>query len=896
MRLVIMAKYLSRKRLNRILLHITLLSFFCVSPVIGQTYRLSFSNISLSQALIEVSKQFNIRVAFDSERLGPVNVDGEFSGSSVDEFMKNLLTDSGFDFKFMYDRYLIVEKDSGKKGDSSGKHQITGSVSDKEDGEHLPYASVILYNKNLLTSASENGSFCIKDVSSDPVHLMVSYIGYVPVDTTIDFDAPLLNVDIKLCRRTKLLDTIYVNGNSLEMVDLRNDVDFATTVDPAKLIDLPVLAETDIFRMLQLLPGVSYSENSSGLNIRGGTSDQNLVLFDGQTLYNLSHFYGVVSAINPNVVKDLQIYKGGYDSRFGERVSGIIDITGKSGSQVKPTVYGDINLLDANITAELPVTKKLTMIAAVRRSYSDIYSTEFSNDLFTRNISSLRHDSTAVVTQTKPSYSFYDYNAKLTYRIGNLENISVSVYGGKDNFLNSYGQDSRRFNIYSTDKNTWSNYGVSATWAKQWKKSLYSNLQIGTSGYTNDFSNSTTIDRPSTINDNHRYLPDTVNIFNTYNQNKLADYYLSLRNNFKVSERNELNFGILTRHNNIFYHKDADRIYIYDNTKQDALTSTIYIQDRFLLSDKLIIKPGFRISYYSGQNKLFLEPRFSVNYKFSEFLSARMAAGKYYQFISQVLAQQETGYNKNFWVLADDSLHPAISSDHFIAGFTAEKGRFLFDVEAYFKTFTGLQEYIFLSQYLKNSDFPDYFPKKGDGNTLYASPSYYVTGAGQSYGVDLLLRYKSPVYTSWISFSLGRSLQHFRQINYNQEIPSPADQPYQLSWTNMLSLGKWNFGTITLLSSGKPYIDFTQSTGYPEIVRNYNRLPDYFRSDISANYNFSILKMKFKTGATIYNIFNTQNYFDINNRKFDFENNSFSETTLIRSQSLSVNLFIHFIF
>ena len=326
------------------------------------------------------------------------------------------------------------------------------------------------------------------------------------------------------------------------------------------------------------------------------------------------------------------------------------------------------------------------------------------------------------------------------------------------------------------------------------------------------------------------------------------------------------------------------------------MTSTIYLQDKILLSDKLIIKPGFRISYYSGQNKLFLEPRFSVNYKFSESLSARIAAGRYYQFISQVLAQQETGYNKNFWVLADDSLHPAISSDHFIAGFTAEKGRFLFDAEAYFKTFSGLQEYIFLSQYLKNSDFPNYFPKKGEENNGYTSPSYYVTGAGQSYGIDLLLRYKSRIYTSWISFSLGRSLQHYHQINYDQEIPSPADQPYQMSWTNMLSLGKWNFGTITLLYSGKPYIDFTHSSAYPEIVRNYQRLPDYFRSDVSVNYNFSVLKMKFKTGATVYNIFNTQNYFDINNRKFDFENNSFSETTLIRSQSLSVNFFIHFIF
>ena len=890
-----MARYISGKRLNRQVYIIIILSLLFIGTSNAQTYSLTFNETTLSQALIQTSKQFGIKVAFDAEKLSSVTIDREVSADSPDEFIKELLAGSGFEFKFRYDRYLIVEKEA-VISNTEAKCQIVGSVSDKENGEHLPYASVILYNNHLLTSASESGSFCIKDVSSNPVHLMVSYIGYIPVDTTIIWNDPLLNIGIELRRRTKLLDTIFVNGNSIEMVELRNDVDFATTIDPARLIDLPVFAETDIFRSLQLLPGISYSENSSGLNIRGGTSDQNLVLFDGQTLYNLSHFYGAISAINPNVVKDLQVYKGGYDSRFGERVSGIIDITGKSGNQVKPTVYGDLNLLDGNITAEIPVTRRLTLIAAVRRSYSDIYATEFSNDLFKRNISSMRGDSSSLVNQTKPSFNFYDYNAKLTYRINNLESFAVSIYGGKDHFYNSYGRDSRRFNIYSTDSNTWSNYGISATWIRQWNESFHSNLQMGTSGYSNDYSNTTSIDHTGSGNNFPRFLPDTVNIFNTYNQNQLSDIYISLRNNYKLTNRNEFNFGLLLRNNNIYYHKDADRIYIYDNTKQSALTSTFYIQDRISLSDKLTIKPGFRFSYFTGAQKFFLEPRFSVNYKFSDIVSVRMATGRYFQVISQVLAQQETGYTKNFWVLADDSLHPEISSDHFIAGLTLVHGRFLFDAEAYFKTFNGIQEYIFISQYLKNSDFSDYFPGKDGEFNSFSPPSYYITGKGKSYGIDLLLRYKSRIYTSWVSFSIGRSLQLFPQINNGQVIPSTADQPYNVSWTNMVTLGKWNLGSTTLFSSGKPYIDFSQSSSYYPIERIYKRLPDYFRSDVSVNYNFSILKARFKTGATVYNIFNTQNYYDINNRKFDFENNSFSETTLIRSQSLSVNLFIHFIF
>ena len=891
-----MVKYLFRKKHNSTLFLITIFSLFLFTTVNGQTYRLTFQKTSLSNALIQLSREFNIKVAFDSEKLSAVIVDKEISGNSIDELITDLLMNSGFEFRFMYDRYLIVGKEAITNSNTPLLCQVVGSVSDRENGEHLPFATIILYNKNSLTAASESGSFCIKDVASNPVHLMVSYIGYRPLDTTIVWTDPLINIDIKLYRNIKMLDTIYVKGNSMEMVDLRNDVDFATTIDPHRLIDLPVLCETDIFRMLQLLPGISYTENSSGLNIRGGSSDQNLVLFDGQTLYNLSHFYGVVSAINPNVIKDLQIYKGGYDSRFGERVSGIIDITGKSGNQVKPSVYGDINLLDGNLAVEIPVSKKLTMIAAVRRSYSDIYSTEFSNGLFTRNISSLRGDSSTLLAQTKPSFNFYDYNAKATYRISNIESFSLSVYGGKDAFLNSYGQETRRFGISATDRNTWSNYGVSATWLKQWNGSFFSNIQLGSSGYSNNFSNSTSIDRLQSTFNNHNFLPDSINIFNTYNQNKLEDFYISMRNSYNISDRNQLNFGVLARGNTILYHKDAEKIYIYDNTEQSALTTTVYLQDRILLSDRLIIKPGFRLSYYSGKKRPFFEPRFSVNYKLTESVSMRMATGRYFQFISQVLSQQETGYNKNFWVLADDSLHPAVASNHIIFGITAEYGRFLFDVETYYKTFAGLQEYMFISEYLKNSDFPSYFPRKGQENNSLLPPSYFVTGNGQSYGVDMLVRYKSRIYTSWISLSVGRSLQHFEKINNNAEIPSPADQPYQFSWTNMLTLGKWNFGTTTLLSSGKPYLDFAHSTNYSPVTRIYKRLPDYFRSDVSVNYNFSVLGVRFKTGATVYNLFNTQNYFDINNRKFDFENTSFSETTLIRSQALSVNLFVHFVF
>lgn len=897
MRLAGTTKYLFHRPLNERLFLVLLIFFVPLDVLTGQAFRHTFHNTPLSEALVFASKEYGIKVAFDSGKLGSVIIDKEISGGTIEEFLENMLAGTGFDYKFKYNRYLIIQSGNAGIGHIQGKGQIIGSVTDVESGESLPFASILFYDQNILTSATENGSFCLKNIISNPVHLRINYIGYNELDTAISWSDPLTNICLKLSKKEHILDTITVRGGRMEMIDVRNDAEFATTVNPSRLTDLPVLAETDVFRILQLLPGINYSENSSGMSIRGGSSDQNLVLFDGQTLYNLSHYYGVVSAINPNVIKDMQVYKGGYDSRFGERVSGIVDITGKSGNQLKPSVYGDINLLSGNISAELPLSPKLTFIGAFRRSYSDIYSTSLSKDLFRRNLDWFDRDSVSIVNQTQPDFRFYDYNAKLTFRPDNTETYALSVYGRKDSFRNSYTGTARGLGIDGYDRNTWSNYGLSATWMKQWNESFYSGFQAGTSGYLNNSTNQTIIWRSMSDMNPVPSLPDSVNSFKTNNINELSDAYFSWKGTYKISNSNQINSGFLLRINNILYYKDAGDRFIYDNQKQSGLTGSAYIQDKINLNNRLDIKPGLRLTYFNGTRKIYFEPRFSASYMISKDISVRLALGRYYQFLNQVMARQETGYNKTFWIMADDLYHPEVASNHFVAGILSDKGRFLFDCEAYIKTFSGLQEYIFVSQFLKNPKSPELLPGKSEIPPPDPSkPSFFLTGKGRSYGIDMLLRYKTKGYTGWISYSWGRSMHRFGDINNGEEIPSPEDIPHQLSITNMFTAGRWNFSTVSLFTSGRPYVDFTkEKAGFP-LYRTYRRLPDYFRSDFSVNYSFSPGNFKFKTGVTLINIFNTQNYFNINTRKFDFENSSFSETTLIQSQAFSVNLFLHFMF
>lgn len=907
MRLAPIAKYSLVRKPGKVIICIVFFYFSFYHTSNAQKLRLTFTNTPLSEALLEVSKQLDVKVAFDAQKLDAVIVNKEVSGNTAEEFFTNLLANSGLQFVYKHNTFLIIDKPVNEPVPDPVQCQVVGSILDKESGEQLPFASVSLVNQNYNTYASENGSFSIKSIAANPMHLVVSYIGYRPVDTLINWATPSMNCDFRLSRKYVKIDSVIVKANKLEMIDYRNDVDFVTTINPTKLIDLPVLAETDVFKTMQLLPGIKYSENSAELSIRGGSGDQNLVLYDGQTLYNLSHYFGVFSSLNPNIIKDIQIYKGGYDSRFGERVSGIVDITGKSGNQTKPTIYGDINLINANLATEIPLSKKLTLIAAGRRSYSDVYSTSFAEGLFEKSSNTYTSSSNNIVEQTKPSFYFYDYDTKLTYRLSNNENLSLSFYGGKDFFDNTYGGTDHTVRLTTHDYNTWNNYGISALWLKQWNSSFFSNLQMGTSGYTNEYANTTIADQGMMPDSSRqRLLPGAQNQLESANRNKLNDYSIAVRNIYYLSNQNQINFGVSARRNSVVYHHDAGQSYVYNNISQADWLTSIYGQDRIILAKRLTIKPGFRASIYGGNNQFYVEPRLALSYKFSDKFSVRAATGKYYQFISQVLAPQETGYNKNFWVMADDSIHPVLASNHYVVGTTFEFRNFLFDVETYYKTYNGLQEYIYIpSDLQKSPDFPNYFKSQSAPvNPAKVRPlafetplkaSYFIDGSGKSYGIDFFVRYKIQNFTSWISYSLGRSLQRFAAINNGSEIPAPNDQTHQVSWTNMLTVRHWNFGTTTLFASGRPYIDFTEGDQNLPTTRNYKRLPNYFRSDFSVNYNFTLGRARMKVGATIINLFNTQNYYDINTRKFDFQNTSFSETNLIQSQALSLNLFLHFV-
>ena len=254
---------------------------------------------------------------------------------------------------------------------------LTGRVVETESGESLPYASIILKASNTGTSSNLDGYFTLFNIPSDTSKILISYVGYEVIETSIKILGGFSDITISLNPLSTALEEVLIKATSAgNFISTQEDVSLVR-LSTKQITSLPSIGEVDIFRSLQLLPGVSgTNESSSGLYVRGGTPDQNLVVLDGMTVYKVDHFYGFFSAFNAQALKDVQLYKGGFPAKYGGRLSGVVNMTGKTGSFQKVNGKFAANLLTVNGFVEVPIGNKVSLLLAGRRSFTDILKSD----------------------------------------------------------------------------------------------------------------------------------------------------------------------------------------------------------------------------------------------------------------------------------------------------------------------------------------------------------------------------------------------------------------------------------------------------------------------------------------------------------------------------------------
>jgi ferric enterobactin receptor len=775
--------------------------------------------------------------------------------------------------------------------------KLIGKVIDAKTNEGIPYVNLAVKNLgNIGTISAKDGSF-VFELSRDTFTILVSSIGYKLKEfKPAQYSTSGLLI-IKLDEQEKEIEQVTIVTEKEKIIRVSEDIS-SVKISPKLIAKLPNLGEVDVMRSFQLLPGVSGSnETSAGLYVRGGTPDQNLILFDGMTIYHVDHFYGFFSAFNANTIDDIELYKGGFPARFGGRLSSVLEITGKPASMDKVNFGAGVSLLSANAFLEVPIVKNhLSIQFAARRSYTDLIQTGLYNKIFDLVQQSNAATSTSTTSrgfggrnsrftqqQVVPSYYFYDLNSKITWKPTIHDAFYLSLYNGKDELDRSQTSSFGGFRGFgslggapsttsgtntNTNKTGWGNTGVSGQWNHTWQDNFTSNIFLS---YSNYFSNSE--QNNSTSSTITTSEPSTIRANNTLDNNNVDDISFRFRNEWSPNPNNHVEFGLEYSDIDIKYKLVFNDTSNLINSNNRAKIYAFYAQDRITLFKNIDFIIGYRANYYNLTGTFYNEPRLSATYRILPGLKFQAAWGLYHQFTSDIIREDVQEGSNDFWLLADNKTIPVGKAIHYIAGMSYEINGLLFDVEGYYKALSGLI----------------YYTLRYTGPTLasLSQPNYFFTGNGYSKGIEFLAQKKFGDNTGWIAYTLGQVMNTFPELNNGQPFPALQDQTHEFKAVYSRKLGHFDFSGSFIYATGKPYtapegqyqITLLDGTKYTYIhVSNIDalRLPAYNKLDIAATYNWAGAHTKNSISLSVFNVYNHTNVwykeFNINQSQLTITN------------------------
>ncbi|MCK5148941.1 TonB-dependent receptor [bacterium] len=780
---------------------------------------------------------------------------------------------------------------------------ISGTIRDAKSGETLPYANVMIKGTNIGTATNADGYFVLVDVPKGRYTLRVQYIGCVPKEVIVsNLDGKPAQLIIKMEPTLIMGQGITVEGQA-QMMDATQEVS-RISISPRQISSLPNIGEVDVFRTLQLLPGVSaVNDGSSGLYVRGGTPDQNLVLFDGMTIYHVDHFFGFFSAFNADALKDIQLMKGGFPAEYGGRISSVVNLVGKNGDSNRMQFSGGANLLSAHAAIQTPISDWGTFILTGRRSFADFIQSGLYKDIYEMVTGDEGMQAGGRVgqrggrmggvnsTEFMPSFYFYDINARLNITPTFRDQFTLSLYTGKDNLDNSrdysdigmgFSDTGESATLSTTDLTEWGNMGASGEWARQWTDRFQTDLLLAYSQY---FSRA---DKDMRMEGFSRPGVDSTGALRgmamaTEEDNDVRDWSLKLNADWHATPRHHLQFGLgYSRFKSEYIASINDTVTLL-NRYSEANQVIGFIQDRWKL-DPLEITMGLRATWYQPTEKTYVEPRLSASLALSKSLSLKGAWGQYNQFVNQIANENFTQGSRDFWLLADDELKPTWA-EHYILGLSYELRDWVFSTEAYYKNMDNLIEY---TRRFRGR------PGENSGDVFYI-------GDGTAKGIEFLAQKRRGSITGWLGYTLGRVDHTFEVFNEGNPFPADHDRTHELNLVAKYNKGPWSFGATLVYATGQAYtapesqysINTLNGDEYSYIhvsEKNAFRLPDYFRMDLSVSRH---LHSSFWDAEIGISTFNTTNHRNVWYREYNLDTSPLTVTDVLML-GFTPTLFVQF--
>nr|WP_068890484.1 TonB-dependent receptor [Pedobacter panaciterrae] len=739
---------------------------------------------------------------------------------------------------------------------SQDKFTISGIVTDSGTGETLIGASVKLTGTTTVGAGTNAYGFYSLSTEEGVYELSVSFIGYKTIKQSITISKNIRQ-NFVLSEDNQLNEVVI----SAEKRDgnVSNPQMGLQKINIREINNVPVLlGERDVLKTLQLLPGIkSAGEGNSGFYVRGGSTDQNLILLDEAPVYNASHLLGFFSTFNSDAIKDVSVYKGGMPAQYGGRLASVLDIKMNDGNRKEYTAEGGLGLISSRLKVEGPIVKdKGSFMVSTRRTYLDAFLALSPDSSINGN-----------------TLYFYDVNAKANYQLDDNNTLYLSGYFGRD-----------KLGIAEAFGFNWGNGTVTLRWNHLYSDRLFSNTSLIYSNYNYVIQNF--------VEDNNFEVNSSIKDFNLK-----QDFEYSLNN------AHNLKFGVNAIHHTIAPGKltatEASSVNAttYENRKGFELAA--YLSDEWAVSDKMNLVYGLRVSgfsllgpgsfktydaegntigvttYKAGEfvkNYFNLEPRISASYQLTPSSSLKTAYTRNIQNI-HLMSNSTSTSPTDLYIMNSNNVKPEIA-DQIAAGYfrNFNDNNYEFSAELYYKWMQNQIEYRSGTDLRGNSNV--------EADLLY--------GDGRAYGIELFLKKRFGRFNGWIGYTWSRTQRQFDAINEGKWFYAKQDRTHDLSLVGIYKAGsRWSFSSVFVYNTGNAVTypngkyQINGRTAFYYAEKNAYRTPAYHRLDISATLEGKPgRKLQSSWSFGIYNVYNRQNAFSI-----DFKDNAddLSKTEVVRT-------------
>jgi len=819
----------------------------------GEDLKISsiFNKAELKEALQKLSVDYQASIIYPSD-ISIHTISIECKNCELDSLLSLLLLKTTYDWEKINNQYIIFEIE--KK-----TYSLSGKIYDYKSNETIPFANVYIPSLNIGSISDDQGIFSLTNIDSKSCSLFVSYIGYETEKKSIHLKKTKNNV-LEIYLKQKILNSknIYIRGKSREFLNIATEPG-KISFSPKHISTLPIIGEVDIFRSLQLLPGISQGlAGKAELYIRGARPDQNLLLIDGMPLYQETHMFGFVSSAQAQAIKDVQVYKGVYPAKYGGRTSGLIQISNHSGNTLKPSAKVFTNFTTNSAQIQLPVYSNGSLALSGRSSnnivqtklYKSIKDYIVGDDNF--NLISLSANENQS-TKYSPKFFFTDFNAVASHIINSKNRISFTIKHGKDVIKERrefYGfENILEFKSTKIIENTnLSNIGGIFKWTSyinpEWTiRSYYTDTHYFSNHDSKLFNN---------FSDN-----DTFSQRN-YEKNTFSNQLFKTYHNIKSIQNHDLEFGFSKSILNTEFLTERFLNNASEKTslKQNAILQSLFFEDKWSVAKSLILQLGLRNTYYSLTKLNYLEPRLSGILKINSNLSIEGAAGRNNQFIHQFNSPLSTRGTKGMWIIANDPI-PVVAS-------TSSQ------ISAHWKS---IKHELNLSFYdRKGSGYFD-FKRHLSPITIMSKQNDYVNnvisrneGLEKTNGAEIFIRRKNQAINGWVTYQINNTKYSFPDIDDGKYYSAGHNIEHEFKSVFITSILDWNVTTNWSYSSGRLYTDENDvyitndfQVLFNPGTRNNKRLRPIHHLDFSVSKNFEVSQFQVNAGLSIYNVFNKKN-------------------------------------